>query len=263
MALTYRLLTSGTDTTNAISFTTAPFTPSPNALLFLVVGYTGSGPQPLPNISSSNDAAQWSDVQTATAARAISMFHRISSDTPVEATVTITNSAGVEYTSCMWAVFEFTGAVITGVNGVDGIIQEAIANSNSLEASVTLPNAPTNPENASVLAYINQLTDAANPGPGFTIIADLKQGAPNSTTFSQRKIPAQQTATAPFSLANAWRAIHIEVAAAEGGGEPPPAGMLYYDTGTELVQGTLHYDNGTSWVEATPQYDSGAAWIPG
>lgn len=180
MAISPTVLTSGADTTDATSFTTASITPVATDPILLCVGSGVTGlPCPVPTITG--NGLTWAQVTTRLHSnnnRRITAF-RAASATPSAGTILIDFGVGNTQGHCQWAVIQFAGVDDSGTDGSAMIVQfNSVEATNVTSLSVPL-NAFADPSNNAAFGiFFHQATEGTNPGAGFTELTDTNVANP-------------------------------------------------------------------------------------
>lgn len=156
---------------SATSFNTASIAPSANKLIILTVGNKFSGVPNIPTVTGDN--VTWTQIATRRSATntdlRITMFRATGS--PTSGALTI-DFAGQTQANCMWSVSEFANVKLSGVNGADGVVQEADNDSNTTATGITVTLAAfASTDNATHGVIVEDSTTTVNAGGGFTELA--------------------------------------------------------------------------------------------
>lgn len=223
MALSATVLTSGWSTANNTGptpYVTASVTPAADAVLVLVVAYTGTGAQPDPTITGLG--LTWEEFTSSEAARTVAIWR--AKGTGTAGTISIAPPSAWPYTSCYWTLIQFTGADLNQAIG-----QTAVQNGSGTAASVSLADPPASGA-ATIAGFLQSVDTTTTPRTGWTEASDQPGTAPISTLEVQYKIPGEQTASADFAATGNWRAVLVSVKeAVVSGGSGSASGSTAYE----------------------------------
>jgi PKD repeat protein len=174
------LLTSGSSSTDGVTMTTASVSPTANRLVLLAVDSCVDGAIPTSVVGGGITFDRVTLTATESAFRRLSWWYGKTA-TPSAGTIVIT--WGSSQTSAAWAVMQFSvDTVISGVNGVDAIVQSVGKNNQAAATSNTNTLAGLeHANNVHLCAVIHRIgpgTHMSAPG-GFTELAET--GADNNT----------------------------------------------------------------------------------
>lgn len=210
------VLTNGSDTVDAASFTTASVTPASNKLVLVaVVNSKGSAPT-TPTISG--NGITYTQVNTvafytiATPQRRLTLFQGLNAS-PSAGAITI-DFAGATQTNCIWAVIE-----IGNVNTTTPVVQSAVNSvDDSASALVVTLAAFADVANGAVGVFSWKQTAAGagsmTPGGGFTELTDATSQTPLVGLETEYIVTNDTTVDATPAASSAMGGIACEVAAA-------------------------------------------------
>jgi Big-like domain-containing protein/invasin-like protein/calcineurin-like phosphoesterase family protein len=181
------LLTSGNNTTNQTTYTTASITPAPNTLITIAVLSQQSTAVAADPTVTGGGIASWDVVNSvvfdtkATPHQRVTVY-RAMSPAPGSGPITIKFSVNVSHAE--WIVSQWSGVATTGTNGAGAIVQSASAAADAA-SGLTVSLAPFSSSNnvAYGLFGVVKSTVAVTPGSGFTEI-DEQPSAEGSTSAS-------------------------------------------------------------------------------
>lgn len=155
------------DGSAATSFVTGAITPAANSLVLLCIASFRTGAIP-PEPTITGGMTTWTLVNTIN----FNTDQRISVYRAQQASVgsgAITLDFGaISIATVGWAVYEFTGAKTSGVNGADAVVQSG-SNTNSLASITNTLAAFASSLNMAFGTFFHQsFSDATTPGTGFT-----------------------------------------------------------------------------------------------
>lgn len=220
MAVALNSLTQGNNTTDAPSFTTSSYTPSANALVIVAIQVvSATSPTPMPTISG--NGISWTMPDSSTASRSTGWYWGQSAS-PSAGTLLMDGGA-TTYQGIAWSIFE-----LTGVPTSSAIAQFTKATGTTNTSSATLASAPA-ADSATIYVHGHNANELVTPRSGWTEIDDTGHASPLSEIETQYKLAGgEQTGSATFTTAVAWRGFILEVLA--GGGAPPESLFTYsYD----------------------------------
>ena len=174
MAITITNLTTGGDTTDGTSFTTASITPAANSLILVAITST-SAVDTTPNTPTGNSLTYVSVVQKIQGLTRLSFFRSIGASPSAGA---ITFGFSDTQTDVRWSVLQCTGVSTFGLNGIDAVVQSA-ANSAATGTSLTVTLGTFEAgatANATVGAFAHIISEGTTPGGGFTELGDSSGG---------------------------------------------------------------------------------------
>lgn len=175
MLITATNLTSGGSSATSATYDTASITPLANNLILLSCA-TDKGSATAPTFTASGCSLTWVEIVNeldSTNARRISVFRALGS--PSTGVVTITKSASTA--NCEWSVDQLTPVDLTGTNGSNAIVQNAVATvaaANSLTATLS---AFGNTNNATFGAIFMNSQPNITQGTGFSILGSTIAGS--------------------------------------------------------------------------------------
>lgn len=189
MAITMATLTSGNNTVDATSFTTASITPTANSLVLLALAYTKTPPA-VPTITG--NGLTWVNVTSVSynsiAAPGIQIaVFRAMGASPSAGTVAI-SFGGATQLGCAWSFAEFAGVDQTGTNGSGAVVQSATNATDSTTATLTVTlSAFGSSNNVTYGAYGAQAAAVQGVGTGFTLIHETGYPTPNNRLLAEWK----------------------------------------------------------------------------
>lgn len=188
MAITEATLTSGNDTSNISTYTTASQTPTTGRLvLATVVNSKGTTPD-TPTLTG--NGLTWVQVATvtfgtiATPVKRVTLFRAMG--TASAGTVAI-DFGGVNQTGCAWAFAEFAGTDTSGTNGSGAIVQSVTNNVDSAASLTVTLAAFGSVNNATFGGFGNSDSADMTIGTGFTAIGATGFATPNARVFQEWK----------------------------------------------------------------------------
>jgi len=220
VAVTAIPLTTGSSTTNGLSYTTASVTPTANRLVLVAVLATvGSGTT---TVALSGCGLNWVKVdQTPDVARTVHLF-RARGSAPTTGPLTITGSSAM--TSALWQVSEFNGADTTGTDGSGAIVQSVNARPGSGTSVNVAFNLPVDGANSTygVVGVAVQESPVVGGSP-WTSLGSTTQSGPTSGLLAEFSTSARQDVAASWSTAAASFVVGVEIKAAATVGTPTGA----------------------------------------
>jgi hypothetical protein len=213
VAVTAIPLTTGSDTTNTATYTTASITPTAGRLVLVAVLATvGSGTAPA--ITISGCGLNWVEVdQTNAGSRIVHLFRAMGA--PSDGPLTITAASAL--TSALWQVTEFNGVDTSGADGSGAIVQSVNGRpGSSTTASVAFPGtvAATNSTFGAVAVSVQETP--APGGSGWVSAGATSQTAPTSGLLAEYATPAAQNISASWTTATNSFVVGAEIKAASG-----------------------------------------------
>lgn len=206
-------LVTSASATNATSYTTASITPSPNKIIFLVVGSRRGGANPsVPTITGNNLTwtQQATRLNTAGDPMRITLFR--ATGLPSAGAITI-DFGSEQQLNAGWTVNEFFDVDLGGTNGANAIVQTATnsADTGATSYSVTL-GAFSSTDNATFSACYKDAINAFAPDVSFTELGEANPGS-ECAIQSQWDDGNDTTATADFtgSGGDAYVALAAEI----------------------------------------------------
>lgn len=210
MALAVNALTSGSDTVDRTTYTTASVTPTANALV-LVAAYSRRNPGV--DVSSiSGNGLTWvkiaSVTSTALTFRYISLWRAMGAS-PSAGTIGITWAG--QCNNSAWSVFEITGTDTSGTDGSGAIVQSGTSPDPSTGTSGTITlSAFGSTNNMGVGFFHHNADEATTPGSGFTEIHDIQISENTAGMNTEYKVN-DNTVDASWTTSIDWLGIAIEV----------------------------------------------------
>lgn len=170
--ITVSNLTSGSDTTDASSYSTASITPSANKLVLVAVVVRNDTADAVSTTTISGNSLTYVSVQTQTfgTRQRLTVFRAMGAS-PTTGAITINPGETVDH--CTWTVDEFTNMDTSGTNGSGAIVQ-SVANSTTGATSLTVTLAAFgDTNNATYGAFTHAVfNEDISVGSGFTQLAD-------------------------------------------------------------------------------------------
>lgn len=215
MSLAVNLLTSGSSTTDATSYSTASVSPTANALIcVLYLARKGTGNPATPTITG--NGFTYTEVLTNSTSplnfNDVALFRALGAS-PTSGAITI--NFGETMTSCIWFVFEITGVDTSGTNGSGAIVQSVgrdFAGGAGTSGTLTLA-AFGSANNMAVGGIFHFANEATTPGSGFTEIGDINL-AENTRGFQAEYALNDITVDASWASNVEWEGIAVEIKAA-------------------------------------------------
>lgn len=240
MTVTANPLTTGADTTDAVSFTTASITPGANRLVLAAVLVTHGTDPPAPSLSG--NGLTWELVANTTLpnVRELYLFRSMGS-APTAGGVTISGDGVTAYTSALWQITEFGGVDTSGTNGSGAIVQ-SVGVRPSAATSCSAPFTNTvNTANTVYGAVAIAAREAITAGSGWTASGLTDIGSPASALIGEYALSALQNITASWTTSTANFIVGAEVKVAASTGV----------TGTGSLTATPATASGSGTVTAT------------
>jgi N-acetylglucosamine-6-sulfatase len=193
------------------SYTTAPITPSPNALILLAVISRKSSNVPAAPIVSGSDL-EWVQVVSkpnSSSTTRLTVF-RAMGGSPSSGPVTI-DYQGVQQVWVNWSIVQIDGVETSGANGENAIVQFALSSGTGAIGSVSLGSFES-PTNATYGVFGQGGTDTYTPGSGFT---GLAQHNAKGSIFSEFRADNDTSVDASWTTARNWSGIALEIESAQ------------------------------------------------
>jgi len=213
-------LTTGTDSTDATTYTTASVTLKAGRLYLLSFVNTAASAAAPSGIAG---GPTWAVVAPGTGTTQYNgTAHRVSiwSGVPtVDYVGTIVITFGATQTGCRWSLSEFSGVDTSSNNG---IVQAVVGTGNSTTPLATLA-AFGSANNATFSANANTADSTTTPGAGFTELSD-DATATTPASFLQTQWRVDNDTTADGTITSGqWGAVAVEIKADAGSFIIPPA----------------------------------------
>jgi len=210
-------ITSGNDSTDATSYTTASVTLKAGRLYLMSVENShGSSATAVSSITGGGTWASRSTTQYNTNLNRVSIWSCVPT-ADYTGTISISFGATTQTGAC-WALEEFSG-VDTTTN--DGIVQQAVGTGSSGTALATLA-AFGSANNATFGAHGHAAATATAPGTGFTETADQTAATPAQALETEWNVGNDTTVDATFTSA-AWGSCAVEIKASTASFVLPPS----------------------------------------
>jgi hypothetical protein len=194
VAITATVLTSGGDSTDGTSFSTASVTPAANSLVLISFYLTSSSTTSAPT-SVVGNGITYTQLETNTPASRTMLLYAGMSASPTAGPITITLPA--THTSLQWTVMQFTGADTTGTNGSGAIVQSQQSKpATATSINVALASAPTAGNAVYAALGISANAGTYTPGSGWTQAGTTSIIASPTVTYI-----AQYDVTTPLATA--------------------------------------------------------------
>ena len=211
MAITNASLTSGTNTTDATSFTTASITPTANQLVIATVVNTAATAG-TPTLSGNGLTWVQIDTQLVAASGVRTTMFRTMGASPSSGAVTIDFGADTQ-TGCAWAIDAFAGIDTSGTNGSGAVVQSAKGAVDATSITVTLA-AFGSTDNGAAFGMGRGRAEASTFDTGWTEIVDTTYSTPNTAIETQWRADNDTTAGASWVTSGKAAGIAIEIKAA-------------------------------------------------
>ncbi|MBB2769121.1 UNVERIFIED_ORG: hypothetical protein GGE11_000016 [Mycolicibacterium obuense] len=227
-------LTSGSNTGNAMSYTTDQITPAPAALVLVFVASFRAPLQgtPAPPALSGNGMA-WQQVQTvlggAQGNRRLTCFRSMGGG-PTPGPVTF-DFGDQTQDLCAWSIFEYTDVDTGGTSGAGAVAQSQVGTSPGSALTLTLTPSADPTRNAVagglLLELVNNVARQVTPGAGLTEIHEVMPRQPlGQSATLQTQAADTGVATVDWTWAGTEdaAAIVLEIKAAPVAPPAPPQG---------------------------------------
>jgi len=199
-------ITTGVDSTDATTYTTASVTLKTGRLYLLSFVNTAADAIVISSIAGGGTWTSRSSTQYNTTAHRVSIWSRVPT---VDYTGTIVVTFGATQTSGRWSLNEFSG-VDTATT--DGIVQQATGTGNSVTPLATLA-AFGSANNATFGANANTADSTTTPGAGFTELSD-DATATTPASFLQTQFRVDNDTTSDGTITSGqWGAAAVEIKA--------------------------------------------------
>ena len=199
-------ITTGSDSTDGTTFTTASVTLKAGRLYLLSFTNTAASAAAPSGIAGGGTWTSRSSTQYNTTAHRVSIW---SSVPTVDYAGTIVITFGATQTGASWALNEFSGVDTTTT---DGIVQQAVGTGNSTTPLATLA-AFGSANNATFGANANTADSTTTPGAGFTELSDLG-AAVTPAQFLQTQWRVDNDTTSDGTITSGqWGACAVEIKA--------------------------------------------------
>lgn len=199
-------LTTGVDSTDATTYTTASVTLKAGRLYLLSFVNTAASAAAIGSIAGGGTWTSQSTTQYNSAGHRVSIWSCVPT---ADYTGTIVVTFGATQTGGRWAINEFSG-VDTSTN--DGVVQNAVGTGNSTTPLATLA-AFAVAANATFGALANTADNTTTPGAGFTELSDLTT-ATVPASFLQTQWRADNDTTVDGTITSGqWGACAVEIKA--------------------------------------------------
>lgn len=209
-------LTTGVDSTDATSYTTASVTLKAGRLYLLTVVNTAADAAVVSGIAGGPTWTSRSTTQYNTTAHRVSIW---SGAPTADYTGTIVISFGATQTGGRWALNEFSGV---DTSTTDGVVQQAATTGNDTTPLATLA-AFASANNATFGALANTADSTTTPGAGFTELSDLSTGTtPASFLQTQWRVDNDTTVDGTITSGQ-WGACAVELKASTAAFIIPPS----------------------------------------
>lgn len=179
VGITHDLLTSGSNTVNQNTYTTASISPAPNTLITVAV-LNHRTPAAISPTLSGGGMTSWNVVATVDfdtiggALKRLTVFRAMSAS-PGTGPITIRFTNGVS--NVQWIVSQWSGVETGGVNGAGAIVQTRSNRTNAGNGLAITLGAFGNANNVAYGVFgVNKNVAAITPGAGFTKIAEQPSG---------------------------------------------------------------------------------------
>lgn len=219
MAVTATHLSTGSDTTNSATMTTASI--SPSAGKFYEVKVWLNSTAPVPPITVTGWGLTWDLTVTDSTdgPRRAAIFRAVG--TPTAGALTFTAAAGNTPSGWAWSVTEYDGLDLTGTNGAGAIVQVREGRppaGTSISESFTSPITTGNVTSA--LVGTSGSNEAMTAGSGWTALGQAGYNAPTNSILSMWANPGVQTIAALWTTSQNIAFAAIEYKAATSSGPP-------------------------------------------
>jgi hypothetical protein len=199
-------LTTGVDSTDATSYTTASVTLKAGRLYLLSFVNTAADAIVISSIAGGPTWTSRSTTQYNTAAHRVSIWSGVPT---ADYTGTVVISFGATQTSGRWSLNEFSGV---DTSTTDGIVQQAVGTGNSTTPLATLA-AFASTSNATFGALANTADSTTTPGSGFTELSD-DATATTPASFLQTEWQVGNDTTVDGTITSGqWGACAVEIKA--------------------------------------------------
>lgn len=213
-------LTSGSDSTDSTTYTTASVTLKAGRLYLMSVENSKATADVISSIDNGPTFVSRSTVAYNTNANRVSIWSAVPT-TDYTGTLVINFGGGNTQTGACWALDEMSG-VDTTTN--HGIVQNATGTGNSGTALATL-GAFGSANNATYGAHGHAAATASTPGSGFTELSDVTAATPAQALCTDWRVDNDTTVDATFTSAQ-WGSCAVEIKADASSFIIPPTGDI-------------------------------------
>lgn len=219
MAVTFNHLTTGSDTSNATSFTTASVAPAATRILYVaILANISAGTTPIPTLSGLG--LSWDLVRQAPDPSALRTLYWFRAATGGSAPTpgTLTFNFGSALTGASWVVYEAAGAEMSGTNGSGATLQsieQRLTGGANTAINFAFASPLTSGSGTLAVVGLNVVSSPITPGTGWaTTGGTATHTAPTESIMGMHANAGQQNVTASWASAgNTW-VIAVEVKAA-------------------------------------------------
>lgn len=234
-------ITSGNDSTDSATYTTASVTLKAGRLYLMSVANTAASADTISSITGGFAAAPaTSTTQYNGTAHRVSIWYLVPT---ADSTGTLTITFGATQTSATWSLNEFSG-VDTTTNG--GIVQAVVGTGTSVTPLATLA-AFGSANNATFGALSNVSDTTTTPGTGFTELSDTNATTPSVCLQTEWRVDNDTTVDGTITSA-AWGAVAVELKADTSPFVVPANANTYLAFGCSGTTATIVQANPSSAV---------------
>jgi hypothetical protein len=225
VAVAFSNLTSGGDTTDLTSYSTASVSPGANRLLLLGVdAYIAAGSVQPPQPTISGNGLTWVlvnsvDHDAAGTDRGGTWLFRSMGASPSSGAITIDFGA-TTISACAWTLDDADGVDTSGTNGSGAVVQSVTASANDVTVTATLA-AFSDASNAGFGFFAHEQAEGKTPGTDGVELADVTTISFCSAS-SQYQLATDTTCDASWTTLRRAGVVAVEVKAGVAGPVPTP-----------------------------------------